>query len=90
MPDGESVNEPATYEIVIRGHVSQRLLARLSDDFSIGTSAGSQTRLVGEIRDAAHLHGVVTQLTSLAIDIVSLAAVETAPPEPTNPPERQS
>lgn len=65
------MTEPITYEIVIRGRVSTRLLARLSDDFSIDATAGGQTRLVGEIRDPAHLHGVVTQLTALAISIVS-------------------
>ena len=72
MADGEAMNEPITYEIVIRGHASERLLARLSDDFSIDTSAGRHTRLVGEIRDSSHLHGVINQLTSLAIEIVSI------------------
>ena len=47
--DGEAMNEPITYEIVIRGHASERLLARLSDDFSIDTSVGRHTRLVGEM-----------------------------------------
>ena len=70
------MNEPITYEIVIRGQASERILARLCDDFSIDTTTGRHTRLVGVIRDAAHLHGVFTQLTSLAIDIVSLAPVE--------------
>ena len=73
------MNEPITYEIVIRGHASERFLARLSDDFSIDTTAGSHTRLVGEIRDAAHLHGVINQLTSLAIEIVSFAPADPCP-----------
>ena len=66
------MNEPITYEIVIRGQASERILARLSDDFSIEASAGRHTRLVGEIRDSAHLHGVINQLTSLAIELVSI------------------
>jgi hypothetical protein len=78
------MNEPITYEIVIRGHASERILARLRDDFSIDTTAGRQTRLVGVIRDAAHLHGVVTHLTSLAIDIVSFAPAKPKSPQATN------
>lgn len=80
------MNEPTTYEIVLRGQASERILARLSDDFSIDATAGGFTRLVGEIRDPAHLHGLVTQLTSLAIDIVSLTSAERDLPdlEPTN------
>lgn len=74
------MHEPITYEIVIRGQASERILARLYDDFSIDASAGGHTRLVGEIRDPAHLHGVINHLTSLAIDIVSLT-----PAEPTLP-----
>ena len=66
------MHEPITYEIVIRGQASERILARLRDDFSIDATAGGHTRLVGGIRDPAHLHGVVTHLTSLAIDIVIL------------------
>ncbi|MGB5757900.1 MAG: hypothetical protein WBM50_13370 [Acidimicrobiales bacterium] len=66
------MNELLTYEIVIRGQASERILARLSDDFSIEIIAGRHTRLVGEIRDSAHLHGVINQLTSLAIEIVSI------------------
>ncbi|MEZ5376816.1 MAG: hypothetical protein R2733_09930 [Acidimicrobiales bacterium] len=70
------MNQPTTYEIVIRGQASERILARLRDDFSIETIAGRHTRLVGKIRDPAHLHGVINQLTSLAIDIVSLTPAD--------------
>lgn len=85
------MNESITYEIVIRGHASERILTRLRDDFSIETIAGGQTRLVGVIRDSAHLHGVINQLTSLAIDIVSLAPAEpNLHTQSTNPTERQS
>lgn len=88
MPDGEAMNEPTTYEIVIRGQASERFVARLGDDFSIDTAAGSHTRLVGEIRDAAHLHGVINQLASLAIEIVSVAPAGPCPVSTqTNPKE---
>ncbi len=83
------MNEPITYEIVIRGQAGERILARLSDDFAIDTTTGRQTRLVGVIRDSAHLHGVINQLTSLAIDIVSLTPFEPDISNATNPAERQ-
>lgn len=67
------MNEPTPYEIVIRGTASERILARLSDDFSIEPTPDGHTRLVGEVRDSAHLHGVINQLTSLAIEVVSIA-----------------
>ena len=70
------MNDPVPYEIVIRGQVSERMLDRLTDDFSIDTTAGGNTRLTGEIRDAAHLHGVLNQFTSLAIEIVSVTPVD--------------
>ena len=77
------MNEPTTYEIVIRGHATERLLGRLQDDFTIDhpdtdPADSGHTRLTGVIRDAAHLHGVVTHLTSLAIDIVSVAPTDSA------------
>ena len=83
------MNEPVTYEIVIRGHASERMLGALRDDFVIEMTDVGTTRLTGAIRDAAHLHGVVTHLTSLAIDIVSLTPAE---PDLHNQakPERQS
>jgi hypothetical protein len=83
------MNEPVTYEIVIRGHASERLLGALRDDFEMEATDAGTTRLTGAIRDAAHLHGVVTHLTSLAIDIVSLTPAE---PDLHNQqqPERQS
>jgi hypothetical protein len=83
------MNESTTYEIVIRGQASERILTRLRDDFSINTTTGRHTRLVGVIRDSAHLHGVINQLTSLAIEIVSLTPFEPDLPNPTNPAERQ-
>jgi len=79
------MNEPTTYEIVIKGRANARLLRPLLDDFSInpsgehpGDACGAQlvdgvTRLVGEVRDAAHLHGVVAHLTSVNVELISIA-----------------
>lgn len=66
------MNLPATYEIVIRGNATERILGALKDDFAIDTTTSGITRLTGEVRDPSHLHGVMNHLTSLAIEIVSV------------------
>jgi len=83
------MNEPVHYEIVINGNASERLLGALRDDFAIEATDAGTTRMTGAIRDAAHLHGVITHMTSLAIEIVSLARLGPDLLQPTNPPERQ-
>ena len=75
--------EPTTYEIVLRGRPSRRLLRSLLDDFTIEASpdcgAGCLTRLVGDIGDPAHLHGLVSHLTSVNLEIISIAPAD--PPQ---------
>jgi hypothetical protein len=75
--------EPTTYEIVLRGRPSRRLLRPLRDDFTIEASpdggAGCLTRLVGDIGDPAHLHGIVAHLTSVNLEIISIAPAD--PPQ---------
>ena len=66
------MNEPTTYQIVIRGHATDRILGHLSDDFAIDHPQTETTQLTGVIRDPAHLHGVLAHLTSVAIEIVSV------------------
>ncbi len=67
------MSEPTTYEIVLRGRPGTRLLRPFLDDFTIDTSIDSVTRLVGDVCDPAHLHGVVAHLTSVNLEIVSIA-----------------
>jgi hypothetical protein len=69
--------EPTTYEIVLRGRPSTRLLRPLVDDFTIDTSADIVTRLVGDICDPAHLHGVLAHLTSVNLELISIAPTKT-------------
>jgi hypothetical protein len=68
---------PTTYEIVLRGRASARLLRPLLDDFSVDHPVDGFTRLVGGITDAAHLHGVVAHLTSVNIELISVAPIST-------------
>ena len=69
--------EPTTYEIVLRGRPGRRLLRPLLDDFTIEAppdgAARCLTRLVGDIGDPAHLHGIVAHLTSVNLEIISIA-----------------
>ncbi|MGH9289587.1 MAG: hypothetical protein ACRD0V_15065 [Acidimicrobiales bacterium] len=74
MPD------PTTYEIVLRGRPSARLLRPLLDDFRFVHGDGA-TRLVGEIADRSHLHGLLAHLTSVDVDVISIAPTD----QPANP-----
>lgn len=65
--------EPTTYEIVIKGRACAKLLRPLLDDFTFDHASEGVTRLIGEIRDAAHLNGVVAHLTSVNADLISIA-----------------
>jgi hypothetical protein len=67
------MSEPTTYEIVIRGRASPRLLRPLVDDFTIEHPGDGTTHLVGPIRDTSHLHGVLTHLTSVSAALISVA-----------------
>jgi hypothetical protein len=64
-----------TYEIVIKGRASTRFLRPLIDDFSIDHSGEGVTRVTGEVRDAAHLHGIVAHLTSVGAELISIGPV---------------
>ena len=64
--------ETTTYEIVLRGHPSVRLLRPLVDDFAIDAVADGTTRLDGIVRDPTHLHGILAHLTSVNVEIISV------------------
>ena len=70
---------PTTYEIVVKGRASARFLRPLLGDFTVDHPVDGVTRLIGEIRDAAQLHGVVAHLTSLNVELISIAPLATAP-----------
>jgi len=78
------MNEPTTYEIVIRGRANARLLRPLLDDFLVDHHVEGITRLVGEVRDAAHLHGVVAHLTSVNVELISIAPLAASVAVPVN------
>ncbi len=64
------------YEIVIRGRAGERVLRPLLDDFAVDHPVADRTRLIGIVRDPSHLHGVLAHLTSMAVEVVSVSAVD--------------
>ena len=71
--------EPTTYEIVIRGRATARILRPLLDDFVCDHDCDGVTRLIGEVHDSAHLHGVVAHLTSVNAQLISIAPLTIHP-----------
>lgn len=77
------MSEPTVYEIVIRGRAGARLLRPLLDDFTIDHSSEGTTRLVGEVTDAAHLHGLYAHLASVNAEVISIAPLTASRPNQT-------
>lgn len=67
---------PARYEIEIRGRATTRILRPVVDDFAIEATADGTTRLVGDIRDASHLNGLLAHFTSLNVDVIGLRRLD--------------
>ncbi len=65
------------YRIVLRGRLDDRFESAF-DGMTLEAGQG-QTTLVGEVRDQAHLHGLLERLRDFGIDLV---AVEPADPQP--------
>ena len=59
------------YRITIRGRLTEHL--RLAFDGLGMEPGGEQTALVGEIRDQAHLYGVLDLVRELGLELVSVA-----------------
>ncbi len=76
------MTEPTTYQIVIRGNATDRLLRPLLDDFVVDHPEPQRTRLTGVITDPSHLHGVLHHLTSVAAEVISVTPIELNPQQP--------
>jgi len=77
---------PSTYEIVIKGRASARMLRPLLDDFAIDHSNEGITRLTGDVSDSAHLHGIVAHLSAVNAELISIGPLTPAAPQPPTPP----
>jgi hypothetical protein len=79
------MNTTSSYEIVIKGRATARFLRPLLDEFAVDHSVDGVTRLIGDVRDASHLHGIVAHLTSVGAELVSIAPLNPTQHTATNP-----
>ena len=63
------------YRIVLRGRLSERF-ASAFDGMTVEPGPG-QTILVGDVRDQAHMYGLLNQLRDFGIDLVAVQPVGT-------------
>lgn len=73
--DGTGMSEH-THEIVLRGRVGRHVLGPFVDDFVVDHADVGFTRLVGTVRDASHLHGLVAFLASINAELVAINPVD--------------
>ena len=62
------------YEVIVRGRMSQELMASL-DGFAIDTGDDGLTRLVGGVPDQPQLLGLLAAFDDLHIEVVSVNPV---------------
>jgi hypothetical protein len=68
--------EPTRYRIAIRGRLTERLGSAFE---GLALEPGRElTVLVGEIRDQAHLYGVLDLVRNLGLELVSVAEAPAA------------
>jgi len=76
---------PSRYEIELRGRPTHRVLHPIVDDFRIEATGRGTTRVVGEIRDPSHLHGLLAHFTSMNVEVVALRCLDADRTQPTEP-----
>ena len=63
--------QPTRYRIAVRGRLTERLASAFD---GLTLEPGRElTALVGEIRDQAHLYGVLDRIRNLGLELVSVA-----------------
>ena len=77
--DHRDMSRPTRYEIEIRGRATDRVLRPVVDEFRIEPTEVGTTRLIGLIRDASHLNGLLAHFTSLNVEVVELRRTRSAP-----------
>lgn len=75
-PDDEGMPQPHRYEIEIRGRATDGVLRPVIDEFRIEPDDIGVTRLTGEVRDPAHLNGILTHFTAMNIEVIALRRLD--------------
>jgi hypothetical protein len=78
-----------THEIVLRDRLGPNVLGPFLDDFTVDHDEAG-TRLVGTVRDASHLHGLVAYLASINAELISITPVTSTASIPTTDPRSTS
>lgn len=78
------MSQSTTYEIELRCQAHDRVLRPVVDEFAIEPSGSGTTRLVGEIRDPSHLHGLLSHFTSMNVEVVALRRLDHPQQHPDN------
>lgn len=68
------IESETTYEIVIKGHLSDRL-GSVFEDVDLRAQNG-HTVLTGDFTDQAQLHGVLERIRDFGIELVSVNALD--------------
>ncbi|MFB7333075.1 hypothetical protein ACFC00_15655 [Streptomyces adustus] len=86
---GPRNRRPSWYEIRLQGRLDPRWATRF-DGMTLTTDSDGTTLLQGPVVDQAALHGLLHRLRDVGLPLVSVARVETGPPEvdPTTPQPR--
>lgn len=65
------------YRIVVRGHLSERFVARF--DGLVAVPAGETTVLTGDLVDQAQLHGILDRIRESNLELLVVEARPAAP-----------
>lgn len=76
------MNTTRSIRITVRGRLTSRLAAAF-DGMTLARRTGA-TELVGEVADQAQLHGLLSRIRDLGLELESVAVAE---PEPARPDE---
>lgn len=72
-PATEPMMAPTRYDIELRGRVPDRVLGPYLVEFSVERSP-DRTLISGQVRDPAHLHGILAHLTSVGVELVAVTS----------------
>ncbi|HEY8282213.1 MAG TPA: hypothetical protein VIG28_06995 [Leifsonia sp.] len=71
---GGASTQGTRYEIRVTGHLDERWSAWF-DDFAVRADPDGSTSITGSIVDQAALHGVLTRVRDLGLELLSVAQI---------------
>ena len=71
-------SNPTRYEIHVRGQLSDRLLGAFPD--LVARTRNHETLLTGALPDQSALHGVLTRIEALGLELLEVRRLRTQPP----------